>query len=108
VPTVREADKVKKSRDRIRIVYDTLKLVEAGKRTKSGIYYAQSLSYKNLTPILETLLQCGLIERRGATEDELRRDRRSRWFIELTGEGGRFLRDFEALDKQYNGILLGE
>ena len=99
---------MRRLRDRVRIIYDTLKLAEAGKNTKSGIYYGQSLSYKNLTPILETLLQCGLIERRSATEDELRRDGRSKWFIELTEEGKQFLRDFEALDRKYSGILLGE
>jgi len=61
-----------------------------------------------LKPILSDLIAVGLVSSRDASTDELRRDRRTKWFLEITGEGRRFIRDLEALDKQCGGLLLGE
>ena len=95
-----------KVRGRFRRLYDILKVVEGGKNTKSRIYYSKNFCYKQLTPLLGVLMKEKLIDKRDASEEELRRDGRSKQFIELTDEGRRFLRDVEALDKKYSGLLL--
>ena len=97
-----------KVRGRFRLLYDILKGVEEGKNTKSRIFYSKGFCYNQLTPLLGILMKEKLIDNRDATEEELRRDGRSKWFIELTEEGRRFLREVEALDRKYSGILLGE
>ena len=95
-------------RTRFRMIYDVVKDVYCGCNTKSKLYYSQRLSYKVLTPLLDHLIGMGLISSRDATDVEYRRDRRSKWYLQITDEGRLFLKEIEALDKRYDGILLGE
>ena len=94
------------NRSGFKILYDTLKLVQMGKNTRSRLFYNQPINYNGLKPILSRLERHSLLVKRKATEEELRRDKRSRWFIELTDEGRRFIREVEVLNKRYSGILL--
>jgi len=103
-----EANKMKERRTRFKMYYDIVKAVQGGCNTKSKIYYSNRFSYPLLTPLLDTLTDMGLITSRDASEDEYRRDKRSKWYLLITEKGQRFLREVEALDKRYDGILLGE
>lgn len=91
-----------------RIICDTLKALRGGVNTQSKLLYGQPISYKTLKPYLKALEDAGLILRRDASDDELCRDSRSKWYIEITEEGRGFIRDLEALDKRSGGLLLGK
>ena len=104
--SLREPFKLKQRRNRFRMSYDVLKALVEGYNTKSKLYYSQNLSYKVLTPLLTHLIGMGLISSRDATEDEIRRDKRSKWYLQITKEGRLFLKEIDALDKRYDGILL--
>ena len=105
---MRETTKVKQRRTRFKMYYDVVKAIQGGSITKSKIYYSNRFSYPLLTPLLKTLTGMGLIVSRDASEVEYRRDKRSKWYLTLTEKGLGFLREVEALDKRYDGILLGE
>ena len=95
-------------RNNTRILFDILNVLDSGKNTKSSLHYNTKLSYNALIPYLKRLKKCGFIYSRIANEDELRRDKRSKKFIEITDKGRMFLREIEKLDRKYDWILLGE
>ena len=99
---------MRERRTRFKMCYDVVKAIQGDCNTKSKIYYSNRFSYPLLTPLLKTLTGMGLITSRDASEVEYRRDKRSKWYLTLTEKGVGFLRDVEALDKQYDGILLDE
>ena len=95
-------------RNRIKIRYEILKMLAYNKSTKSQIHYNIHIRYKILTGYLNLLNKYGFIVKRRAYADELRVDKRSRNYIEITDKGRMFLYEIEKLDKKYDGILLGE
>jgi len=90
------------------ILYDVLKLIDSGENTLSSICYKISIRYISLKSYINILKGFGFIEFRSASEDELRKDARSKWFIGLTNKGKLFIRDIEVFDEKYDGFLLGE
>lgn len=106
VPTVREADKVKDRRNRLRMVIETLQIIDRGELRPTRIMYASNLDYGLLTKILDRLEERGFVSRRPAKENEFRKDKRTRVYVEVTEEGKQLLRDLEALDRRTGGILL--
>jgi len=97
-----------KRRTRGRIICDILKALRAGTNTQSKLFRCQQIKYTSLKPVLDDLIDAGLMLRRDASETELRREGRTKWYLEITGEGRRFIRDLEALDKRCGGLLLGK
>ena len=97
---------MKPKRSRFDILYEAIKALSEGCNTKSKLYYNLHTSYKVLTPILGKLIDQGLIMNRKATSEELRRDKRSKWYLQITKEGRLFLKEIDALNKRYDGILL--
>jgi len=97
-----------KRRNTIKIIYDVLKMLVYNKSTKSRINYNMHIRYKRLKRYLYALNKYGFIIIRNANEDELRVDKRSRKYIEITDKGREFLSDLEELNKKYDGVLLGE
>jgi len=88
------------------MVIETLQNIERGELKPTRIMYAFSLDYGKLMKILSRLEERGLVSRRPAAENEVRKDKRTRFYIEITDEGRQLLRDLEALNRRCGGLLL--
>ena len=93
-------------RSRLEIVYRILKAVEGGECKPTRLMHGSGLSHTIFQRYQRRLAGEQLLSMRQATDLELRKDKRSKVYLELTEDGRRMLRDLEALDRRCGGLFL--
>ena len=99
---------MRKINNNVEYMHDILYQLYSGKNTRRKTFNNLNIRYSTFKRYLAKLMLYGLVKERKATVKELRIDKRSRRYIEITDKGRMFLSEIKKLDKKYDGILLGE